>query len=254
MVAMPEPPKWLYRVTFALVGVWIGAFAVAIFTGGEAIGLLDQLTSPFSFILGAVALYLVLYDLAGRPHHPAPATRPGWTRTLVIMAACAVLGGTALSLIHAANAEERDVFELHHAAWEAPCDETEGPLTLYDRGPERQRFLCRYTIDPRYAAEVYVTDYRRDDPLRASTPKEDAQVHILETGKWKGPERTAGTYIKFTLKGEKKNYARYWLQDAEAPVVVLSSMDTTTVPDDAEFRIALQALLSKRYQLDRTSG
>ena len=87
-----------------------------------------------------------------------------------------------------------------------------------------------------------------------SAPKDDPQVDVLETGTWTGPEQSSGTYIKFTLQDGAKNYARYWLRDDEKPVVVMSSMDTTTAADDFEFKIARQALLAKRYQLHRTSS
>jgi hypothetical protein len=253
MVAMPEPPPWLYRVTFALVGGLIGALVVAIFKGGGAIALLDQLTSPLSFIVGAVALYLVLYDFAGRHVHAAPPARPGWGRTGAIMIVCALLGGFAFFLINAANSEKRDVFALHYDTWKEPCEDTDGPELLDDRSTERQRFLCRFRVNRTYAAEVFVTDYFVADALKAFEPVPDSQVTILERGTWAGPQKSSGTYIKYTLKAGK-GYARYWLHDDDGQVVIMSSMDTTTEPDETEFKVAREALLAKRYQMRKTGG
>jgi len=251
---MPEPPSWLYRVTFALFGVEVGAFIVAVFNGREEIALLDQLSTPIGVVTGAVAIYLVLYDFAGRPSHGAPPHRPGWAGTVVIMVLFAVGGAFAFSEVAAAYEEKRDVFALHYGVWEKPCERTEGPRLLDDRGADRQRFLCRFKVDKQFAAEIFVTDYFSSDALEESSPKNtDPQVKIVERGTWTGPGPSSGTYIKFTLKANK-NYARYWLRDGDGPVVVMSSMDTTNEPDASEFKIAREALLAKRYQLHKVSS
>src|SRR5262245_44436802 len=130
---MPEPPSWTYRITFALVGVELGAFAVALFNGREEIALLDQISTPIGVITGAVAIYLVLYDFAGRPTNATPAHRPGWRGTIVVTLLCSLVGGVAFAQIASANAEKRDIFAVHYGIWKEPCHPHDGPVLLNDK-------------------------------------------------------------------------------------------------------------------------
>jgi hypothetical protein len=157
-------------------------------------------------------------------------------------------------MLAATYKEKPDFFAVHYGVWREPCTDAEGPLLLTDRSSDRQRFLCRFKVS-KFAAEVYVVDYFKNISLNAAVPKESYGVEILERGEWIGPEKTGGTYIKYTWKDDEKSkeYARYWLQEKEAPVVVISSMDTISEPGVADFNIAREALLAKRYQLSKRS-
>jgi hypothetical protein len=207
-------------------------------------------------ITGFFAIYLVFYEHNGLPPHGPPLIRPGWSGTIALAAICAVAGGFGFSKLAAVYIEGPDYFNIHAEVWKEPCTDTEGPRLLTERGSERQRFLCRFKVS-QYAAEVFVVDYLQDENMKGSVPLgSDPQVQILERGEWTGPKKTHGPYIKYTLqeKDDIKKYARYWLQEKGAPVVVISSMDTKTKPSAADFTIAREALLAKRYHLSKSSS